>query len=51
MEELLASSMTQNFIPVIDDRDCYIGIVTRRAILNYFCAGRADVPAVRQNSI
>lgn len=42
MEELLARAMDQNFIPVIDDRDYFIGIVTRRDIIRYFC--RTAVP-------
>ena len=32
-EELLFRAAKQNFIPVIDDRECFIGIVTRRAII------------------
>ncbi len=33
MEQLLEMSMRQNFIPVIDDRDYFIGIVTRQDII------------------
>ena len=36
MEELLHSAMNQNFIPVVDDFDCFIGIVTRKDIIRYF---------------
>lgn len=36
MQTLLERSMTQNFIPVIDDRGMFIGIVTRREIISYF---------------
>ena len=35
-EELLAKAMDQNFIPVIDDEDVFIGIVTRRTVMRYF---------------
>ena len=35
MEELIAAAMRQNFVPVIDDREVFIGIVTRRDILKY----------------
>jgi CBS domain-containing protein len=35
VEELLSRSLDQNFIPVVDDRDMFMGIVTRRAILSY----------------
>ena len=36
METLLHSAMNQNFIPVVDDFDCFIGIVTRKDIIRYF---------------
>lgn len=36
IEELLTKSMNQNFIPVIDDRDYFIGIITRTDIIKYF---------------
>ena len=35
VEELLSRSLDQNFIPVVDDRDMFMGIVTRRAVLSY----------------
>lgn len=35
MEELLEKASNQNFVPVVDDRNVFIGIVTRRAILLY----------------
>ena len=35
MDALLESAMNQNFIPVVDDLDKFIGIVTRRAIIGY----------------
>ena len=35
MDRLLGSAMHQNFIPVVDDKNTFIGIVTRRAILKY----------------
>lgn len=34
--EVLNMSMNQNFIPVIDDNDSFIGIVTRKDIIKYF---------------
>ena len=36
MEQLLERSMSQNFVPVVDDEEKYIGLVTRVAILRYF---------------
>ena len=35
MYELIEQASTQNFVPVVDDKDTFIGIVTRRAIINY----------------
>lgn len=36
MEELLSRAINQNFIPVTDDLDTFIGIVTRQDIIKYF---------------
>ena len=36
MDELLLRVMDQNFVPVIDDRNMFIGIVTRRDVIKYF---------------
>lgn len=36
MEELMEQAQHQNFVPVIDDRSVFIGIVTRRDIMRYF---------------
>lgn len=35
IEDLILLSMDQNFVPVIDDRHIFIGIVTRKDILQY----------------
>jgi CBS domain-containing protein len=35
MEDLLERASKQNFIPVVDDRNTFIGIVTRRAIIKF----------------
>ena len=36
MEHLLERAKSQNFVPVIDDRNVFIGIVTRSDIIKYF---------------
>lgn len=36
MDELLLRVMDQNFVPVIDDRSIFIGIITRKDIIRYF---------------
>ena len=35
MHDLVSRASTQNFVPVVDDKDTFIGIVTRRAIIKY----------------
>ena len=44
MEELLMSAMNQNFIPVVDDFDTFIGIVTRKDIIRYFSEQKTSSP-------
>ena len=34
-EKILNAAMTQNFVSVVDDFDCFIGIVTRRDIMRH----------------
>lgn len=36
VEDLLSKAVAQNFVPVVDDRDTFIGIITRKAIMQYF---------------
>ena len=44
MEDLLDKVMNQNFVPVLDDQKNFIGIITRRDIMQYICsADRKDV--------
>ncbi len=33
--ELLDMAVDQNFVPVVDDKDSFIGIVTRQRIMRY----------------
>ena len=35
MEDLIDRAMEQNFVPVVDDRGQFIGIITRRDIIGY----------------
>ncbi len=35
MHELVQRASTQNFVPVVDDKDAFIGLVTRSAIIRY----------------
>ena len=42
METLLLRAMDQNYIPVVDDRGTFMGIVTRRDIIRYFYKEKFD---------
>jgi CBS domain-containing protein len=35
MEDLIARAMAQNFVPVVDDQNNFIGLVTRKDIIGY----------------
>lgn len=35
MHDLISRASTQNFVPVVDDKDAFIGIVTRGSIIQY----------------
>ncbi|MDU4935806.1 MAG: CBS domain-containing protein [Peptostreptococcaceae bacterium] len=35
IEDLISKSMNQNFVPVIDDEETFIGIIKRRDIIDY----------------
>ena len=36
MDSLIDRALNQNFVPVVDDRDLFIGIITRKDIIKYF---------------
>jgi CBS domain-containing protein len=40
IDHLIAKSLDQNFVPVEDDRGMFIGIVTRRIIIQYYMDNR-----------
>lgn len=41
-EELIRRAEQQNFIPVTDDRGTFIGIVTRKTVIETFCEPQID---------
>lgn len=38
MEDLMEKALQQNFVPVIDDQNNFIGIITRKDIMQYMCS-------------
>ncbi|MDO5417318.1 MAG: CBS domain-containing protein [Lachnospiraceae bacterium] len=36
LAQLFAEALNQNFVPVVDDRNMFIGIVTRKKVLSFF---------------
>lgn len=36
IDELVARAMDQNFVPVVDDRGIFIGIITRSKVIRYY---------------
>ena len=41
MTDLLEKVKERNFAPVVDDRGCFIGLITRRDVLTYFARQNA----------
>ena len=35
MQDLVDTAINQNFVPVVDDKQTFIGIITRRSIVKY----------------
>ena len=35
MDVLVEKTLEQNFVPVVDDRDMFIGIITRKKVISY----------------
>lgn len=36
IEELISLALEQNFIPVVDDRDMFIGIIPRKTLIDHY---------------
>jgi CBS domain-containing protein len=36
MPELISKAAEENFVPVVDDHNQFVGIITRKTLLNYF---------------
>lgn len=49
MEDLIDKAIQQNFVPVVDDNNIFIGIVTRRAIIQYLFKKELAEVTVNEN--
>lgn len=45
MEELLEQAMRQSFVPVVDDRGAFMGIVTRQSLLRRLTLPQEERPS------
>ena len=43
MRELIEGIKEHNFVPVVDDRGCFIGLILRREILNYLLENYTEI--------
>ena len=43
LEDLQECLLNQNFVPVVDDRDMFMGIVTRRSVMSYLMNRKGNV--------
>ena len=47
MEDLLDRAINQNYVPVIDDKGSFIGIITRKEIIKYCYKEMKELSALR----
>ena len=47
MENLLDRAINQNYVPVIDDKGSFIGIITRKEIIKYCYKEMKELSAIR----
>ena len=43
VDEVLQRSYHQNFVPVVDDRDVFIGIIKRKDVIKYLASVKAEI--------
>ena len=44
IDEILSRAYNQNFVPVVDDRNMFIGIITRKEIIKYLATVKITLP-------
>ena len=43
IDEILSHAINQNFVPVVDDRGMFIGIITRKSIIKYLATVQTEI--------
>lgn len=43
IDEILSHAINQNFVPVVDDRGMFIGIITRKSIIQYLATVQTEL--------
>lgn len=43
IDEILSRAYSQNFVPVVDDRDVFIGIIRRKHIIKYLATIQTEI--------
>lgn len=51
INDLLLLSMEQNFVPVVDDMNIFIGIITRRDIIKFLSERNESLPQIMNNKV
>ncbi len=47
MDEILTRAYYQNFVPVVDDRGVFIGIIKRKDIIRHLAGIKVDLPDIQ----
>lgn len=48
IDEILTRAYSQNFVPVIDDRGVFIGIIKRKDIIRHLAGIKVELPDIQQ---
>ena len=43
--------MEQNFVPVVDDRQAFVGIITRKDVIHYFYEKEQAAPPAAEETV
>ena len=49
VDEILNRAYNQNFVPVVDDRDVFIGLIKRKDIIRYLAGIKTELPEAAED--